>query len=205
MNNPNPKLTRKFKFTEMYEGYRMQALEIQPTTGHVMRFFNATLPQGLILGVTLLLLVSCGSKPPVKAQGPLINQPLKIFTYGDRKEIDTKLRLMHGRELSADIAARNWFASSEYVGDSRDIAGFDTTLRITFVFVQQGKTEWPLEIKAHYQLEDQHAILFNEVFEIKATQFNAQKHCPGCSAEQTALKMLAEQVLAEMENKFSSR
>ncbi len=164
-----------------------------------MRFY------GIFIVALTLLLAGCGSKPPAKPQGPLIDQHLKIFTYGDRKEIDTKLRLVHGRQMSADIATRNWFASSEYVGDSRDISGFETTLRITFVFVQQGRTQWPLEVKAHYLLEDRNKTLFNDVFEIKVTQFNAQKICSGCSAEETALKMLSEQVLADIATKLGKR
>ncbi len=160
--------------------------------------------QGFVIAALTLLLSGCGSKPPASSQGPIIDQHLKVFTYGDRKEVDTKLRLVHGRQISADIATRNWFASSEYVGDSRDISGFDTTLRITFVFVHQGNTEWPLEIKAHYQLEDRNKTRFNDVFEIKATQFNAQKICSGCSAEQTALKMLTEQVLADIQTKLTT-
>jgi hypothetical protein len=181
-----------------------EAVEFHLLTGILMRNL-LILAQQLPVIILLLMVAGCGSKPTTEPSGPLINRPLKIFTYGDRKEIDTKLRLMHGRELSADIATRNWFSSAEYVGDSRDIAGFDTTLRITFVFVHQGQRQWPLEIKAHYQLEDQRNILFNEVFEIKATQFNAQKHCPGCSAEQTALKMLSEQVMTEINNKLTTR
>lgn len=148
---------------------------------------------------TIVLLVACGSKGPVEDQGPLINNNLKIFTYGDAyKPLEKKLRLIHGRELSASIAQQNLFASSEFVGDGRDISGYNTTLRVTFLYAQQGQNEWPLEIKAHYILENDGTTLFNDVYQVTATQYNTPKLCAGCSAEQAALKMLQQKVLPEL-------
>ncbi len=147
----------------------------------------------------ILLLLACGSKGPVKEQGPLINDHLKIFTYGDAyKPLEKKLRLIHGRELSASLAQQTLFASSEYVGDGRDISGYDTTLRVTFLYAQQGQSEWPLEIKAHYILENNGTTLFNDVYQVTATQYNTPKLCAGCSAEQAALKMLQQKILPEL-------
>lgn len=151
-----------------------------------------------IVAITLLL-AACGSKGPVRDQGPLINNDLKIFTYGDAyKPLEKKLRLIHGRELSASIAQQSLFASSEYVGDGRDISGYDTTLRVTFLYAQQDPNEWPLEIKAHYILENDGTTLFNDVYQVSATQYNTPKLCTGCSAEQAALKMLQQKVLSEL-------
>ncbi|NVJ60650.1 MAG: hypothetical protein HWE27_09670 [Gammaproteobacteria bacterium] len=153
----------------------------------------------IILLSPSLLLTGCGTTKNNESDGPLMTDKLAVFTYGDPyKELEKKLRLVHGRSLTEILDQKMLFLLTEYVGDSRDIAGYDTRLRITFLYAQQGSRPWPLEVKAHYILEYKEETLFNQVYQISATQYNAPQVCPNCSAEQTALKMLNDKVVPEL-------
>lgn len=162
-------------------------------------FKQASLLKQLSAVCVLLLLSACGSKTPQVSTGPLYQDNLSLFTYGAHdKALEKKLRVIHGRQLAESLAAKNLFNNTEYQGDSRDIAGHDTRLRITFVYAQQETTSWPLEIKAHYLLEQNNKTLFNQVYQVKATPYSANSHCQGCNSEQTALAMLNNKVLPEL-------
>lgn len=147
----------------------------------------------------LLLISACGSKTTEVPTGPLYKETLTLFTYGAAdKALEKKLRKIHGQQLAESLASKALFNHTEYQGDSRDIAGHDTRLRITFVYAQQETTRWPLEIKAHYLLEQNNKTLFNHVYQVKATPYSANSHCQGCNPEQTALTMLTNKVLPEL-------
>ncbi|WP_144392779.1 hypothetical protein [Pleionea sediminis] len=153
-----------------------------------------------ILFLTMVLgLYGCGSKSTNENDGPLMDKSLQLFTYGDAyKPLEKKLRIIHGRELAQAIDEKLIFAATQYEGDGRDISGFTTTLRVTFLYAQKSQNEWPLELKAHYILENDGKTIFNEVYQVTATQFNASSVCQGCNSETAALKMLKNKVLPEL-------
>ncbi len=149
------------------------------------------------------LLVGCGPKKEFLNQGPSLNHPLNVFTYGTNQEIAKKIRLVHGRQLSEKLSQKGWFNSVEYQGDGKDIASLKTTLRITQVFVQQGLTEFPLELKFHYMLEHEGEMLFNQVYGVEANQLNRKAICAQCPAEEVALKMLEQKLMPELQARLN--
>ncbi|NVJ51892.1 MAG: hypothetical protein HWE13_00010 [Gammaproteobacteria bacterium] len=160
----------------------------------------------ITLFFALVLIAGCASNKSNSTDTKFSQTTLKVFTSAASKRVnDRALRQRHGKQVEQSLNSQQLFKAIEYVGDGQDIAGELNTLRITFVYISEGASEWPLQAKVHYLLELDGKSLLNKVYEVEATQYNAQKACNGCNAKDTALTLLTEKLLLDVKSELAKQ
>ncbi|MET1256465.1 hypothetical protein [Aliikangiella maris] len=112
--------------------------------------------------------------------------------------ISRGLRFMHGKSLEKIFNENKVFLSSEYVGDEPENENYQTFLKVTFLKVYQGEDGWPLEIEAHYILQDDSEILLDKKYSVTTNSASALLNCSNCLPSYVALEKLNQLVLADI-------
>ncbi len=193
-----------------------------------------------IIPLLTVLLMSCGQRTTQLTQKHVsVEQPLAVFTYGDRGSYTAegnqstsylagssrshsvkmqKLREGYANELMNVLKTEKRFSSVKYVGDGREALGYPLMMKVSFLYVLQGKQGWPIEVKVHFLLEEvksfqteksnhqqkksvknktiaEKKVLFNQVYH---SQLKNNKHCKNCTPEMAITKALNEKLMPDL-------
>ncbi|WMS86275.1 hypothetical protein [Pleionea litopenaei] len=159
------------------------------------------------VAITLsLFLAACGGGAANNQQGPLSSEPLAIYTYANSNPNDRnqmEFRKNYGAKITNELKQRNLFSTANYIGDGQDISGQKVVLRVTFLYLTNANGDWPMEAKVHYLLERDGESIFNRVYRVEATRYNAATECAGCDAKTTVLTMLNKKVVPDLTAELS--